>query len=158
MSTTMSMIERINKVLHDHDMYREKNAFELLETLKALIYRKSSDRHDLFYLYKVFPEDLIIKLIDFYNGASIRIPSKKEYRDLLILVISFYLKEIEGRDWAYIKNVLSVDSSFSINGNSLGKKIAEIKKEMTADLYNLFQDIKLNEFIETLNRINEKQS
>ena len=150
----MSMSERITQVLNKHNMYSEKEAFELLETLKVLIYRTSSEKHDLIYLYKLFPEDLIVKLIDYYDGASLRIPSKKEYRDLLILVIAFYFKEIEGRDWNYIKSILSVENNFQINGNTLGKKIAEIKKQMTKDIHGLFEDVDVTKFLSMLENMN----
>jgi hypothetical protein len=148
-----SITNKIKDVLDGYQLNRDKASLEILEALKGLIYKTTSEKHDLSYLYKILPEEYVVKLIDYYNGSTLKVPSKKDYRDLIILIVSFYLKEVEGRDWMYIKNVLNVDNGFSINSITLGKRIADIKRTITKDVKNLFESVDVKNFVDLLEKV-----
>jgi len=117
---------------------RNKNLFSILT---LYIYQMESKNSDLHILSKLLDKESLKKLIKYYNGDSLKLPTVDEYVSSEILAICFYLKEIKHYTWEEIKEFLNLPSwnTDSFNTIVIGRKINKIKDNMSKEFHNFLK-------------------
>ena len=137
------MQEHIKTIL---ETYFEKETLdnkELFNQLLFYIYTIHSSTSDIYMLAKLLPDEYLTKLIFYFDGDTIKLPSKKEYKILLLTALCFWLKEFKNLSWNEIKQIIDFDTieqSVEISTISLGNKIIKLKKQMGKQLYTQLQN------------------
>lgn len=100
---------------------------------------------DLYMLGKILPPEQIKKIIDYYDGDSIRIPRKEEYNVSMLTALCFFLKVIQGYSWADIKDFVNLpeNSSDILSTISIGRKINNIQSKIGKDIIKALQNLQL---------------
>lgn len=75
-------------------------------------------------IFNRFGIQIFIELLDIFNGRTIRFPTRKELKDLIIASLCYYYKEIEGKQWDEIKELLSIQDNHTIQ---YGIKVRQLK-------------------------------
>ncbi len=123
----------------------EETASSLFEQLALFIYSLESGKHDLYILAKLLPEQEISKLVAYFDGDTIKLPTKKEHRSLLLLGVCYYLKEIKRLSWDEIKTFLDLPENNQdlISSISLGGKINKLNEKISKEWVELLKGIKV---------------
>jgi hypothetical protein len=129
--------ERIFRYFQNEKEINEKIFFKLA----LLIFEYESNNTDVAVLVDLLKNfDEVLKLIEYFNGKEIKTITLKQFQENLLLTLSFYLKEIKGYDWNYIKQVLELNKRTefeNFNPIVLSKKIQKIKIKMRNELSTL---------------------
>jgi hypothetical protein len=137
----------IKERLEHYFLLEKKKDEEILNQIILFIYylESSSSQSDLFILGRLLPHDQLYKLIAYYDGDILKMPSKDEFKKSYILAVSFYLKEIKNWNWEDIKKILPDAQQYEefTSSISLGKKIGQIKEKMNKELYKLLKDLNI---------------
>jgi len=145
------MEEHIKTIL---ETYFEKDTLdnkELFNQLLFYIYAINNTTSDIYMLAQLLPDEYLTKLIFYFDGDTIKLPSKKEYKILLLTALCFWLKEFKNLSWNEIKQIIDFDileKSIEISTISLGNKIIKLKKQMGEHLYKQLQNQNIENIIE----------
>lgn len=145
----MNKEEEILKRINDLSKKADKENLESLKSLLWIVFEHETKQHDLYYLSKILSLEQIIDIVEFYNGAEMRIPSKKEFRESLALVVALHM-DMKGSSWEEIKSVLGLKDKDYFNSISIGKKMKLIKEGIKQKIHKLLN--KKGEEIENLAR------
>lgn len=118
---------------------------ELLNQITLFVYSIEKSTSDLYHLAKLLPDKYLVKVIDYFDGGVIQIPSKEEYKKNLYLTIMFFLSEVKGYDWAKIKEMLNIAEDPTISTISIGKKLQKIKTQLRGRLQEILISLDLEE-------------
>lgn len=132
------------------------NAGQFLNHLSLWVYANNSNS-DLPALAEVLEEDQLIKLVNFFDGADVKIPTKHELKECQLSIILFYYREILGFDWLDIKkrlNLPEIDKKPFFNSVSMSRKVSKIKNQMQTDLMQTFESLSEDEISNYVNRNN----
>jgi len=100
-------------------------------------------------LFSSLGVDTTINLIKYFGGETIAIPSHQEMTESFLVIICYYKKKVEDKDWAQIKEEVGID----INPHHLGKiiermdadinlKLQDLRESGVADYMEKFQNLK----------------
>ena len=127
------MQESIKKTLEEYLKVEEETASNIFNQLALYIYSLNSDTHDLFILAKLVPEcktpeEYLNKIISYFDGDRLQLPSKEEHRTLLLTAVCYYLKVIKGYNWQQIKELLDLPENNKnlLSSISIGGKINKL--------------------------------
>lgn len=127
----------------------KKTSIQIFNSLCLYIFQLESKDTDLYKLATILPEEDLIKLISYFDGEKMTIPSEEDYRRCKLLAFAFYMKEILGKSWKEIKEYLDFPDNCSdfISSISLGRRINQIRDNIIRDLVDglkkvNFKDIK----------------
>jgi len=144
------MEDTIKDTLDKYFKTREKTAKESLNKVALYIYylESKNNQSDLFLLAHLLPEEYLMKLINYFSGDTLKLPTRNEFVDCYLLAVCFYLKEVENWDWKMIKDFipLSEPNKEILSSISLGRKINTIKENMTIEIKNILNNIKEKDF------------
>ena len=132
----MAKEEQILKKINELSKESDKENLESLKSLLWIVFEHESKQHDLYYLSKILSLQQIIDLVEFYNGAEMRIPSKKEFRESLALVVALHL-DMNGYSWEEIKSVLGLRDKEYFNSISIGKKMKTIRENIKQQIHKV---------------------
>jgi len=123
---------------------------KIFNQLALYLYSLDSHENDLYILAKILPEKELQKVITYFDGRHIKIPTQEKYQECLVLSLCFYLKEVKGWSWPEIKQFLDLPEKYKkeVSSISLGGKINNIKKRLTTDLKTLITSISVQDFHE----------
>jgi len=142
-----------NKIDKYFEIEDEANR-NILDQLTLYIYFLESQKSqsDLYLLARLLEKDPLYKIIDYYDGDTLYMPSKEEYKRAYMLGISFFLKKIVGLNWEQIKGFLNLSSEDeeSISSISLGRRINQIEEEMLGSIGKTLKKIKVKDFKQLL--------
>ena len=113
-----------------------KENLESLKSLLWIVFENESKQHDLYYISKILSLPQIIDLVEFYDGSQMKIPSKKEFRESLSLVVALHL-DMNGYTWEEIKNLLDLKDKSYYNSLMIGKKMKSIKENIKQKIYKV---------------------
>jgi hypothetical protein len=113
-----------------------KENLESLKSLLWIVFENESKQHDLYYISKILSLPQIIDLVEFYDGSQMKIPSKKEFRESLALVVALHL-DMNGYTWEEIKNLLDLKDKSYYNSLMIGKKMKSIKENIKQKIYKV---------------------
>lgn len=140
--------EQLNKHFEVSDLTTE----QIFNSLTLYIYSFQNKQNDLHILAKLLPEDLIIKIVAYFDGDYLKIPTKEDYQNARLLALTFFLKEVQKWNWAEIKDFLNIgeeDKDF-FSTISLGKKMSTIKENLSFDIKKLLGNIDKKEIEDIL--------
>jgi len=139
----------IKDQLDQYFKVQEKTDKDVLNQIILYIYYLESNntQSDLFILARLLPSELLYKIVSYYDGDILKMPSKDEFKRAYILSICFYLKEIKGWDWPKIKKFFPSNTDYDelISSISIGKRINKIKEDLGADFLKLLKSLKIEE-------------
>lgn len=135
----------IKKKLENYFKKDNVNTKEAFNQLSLFIFSLEDKNSDLYMLAKLLPEDLLYKLINYFDGSVLKIPTKSKYQEALLLALVFYFYEIKKLSWDEIKEIMKLDKIFpEYSTISLGKRIVKIKKVINKQLSEEISRLDLN--------------
>jgi hypothetical protein len=126
MSFEETLLEKLNN-------YFEKDSQNIFDQLALYIYQHETKETDLYILAKLLPHESLIKVINFFNGDVIKIPTKIQFKECYLTSICFYLREIKKWEWNQIKKSLNL-SEEDFNTYGIGRRINAIKDSLAKDI------------------------
>jgi len=136
----MSLEEKFKKYVETEKTELPSIFFQLT----LYIYQQKINEHDLYILAKLLNYEDLIKLINYYDGGLLKLPTKKEFKESYILAVCFFLKEIKNWDWKKIKQCLDL-SEEDLNSYKLGYEINKLKNSLNKDLTIILEYLKSKE-------------
>lgn len=117
----------------------------LINSISFLVYEiENNDRNDLFMLSKLLDEQSLTNLINYYNGTTIKLPTKLEYKRNLTLALYFYLIELKGFTFAQASEILKNQTGFQIDENekSIGLRLKYLKDKLKVKVLQMIEELK----------------
>lgn len=123
--------------------YEKETPKEILNQISLFIYSMEGGDSDLYTLAKLLPDESLQKVISYYDGAQIKVPTKEEFRNCLLIAITFFLHDVHGYSWTKIREILNIPEADQemLNTVSLGKKLSTIKNELRRQLILLLDKV-----------------
>ena len=89
-------------------------------------------------LYSLIDDnDKFSKLIDVFDGISIEVPNKEEFKSAVSLTLVYYYKEIMGYSWKKIQSLMPYENDISLK---YGSKLKNVKKMIKRKLNKKVED------------------
>jgi hypothetical protein len=141
----------LDSYLQQDDILNEQVFNELI----LYIYALESKDNDLYMLSRLLPEEYLQKLISYYDGDILKLPSREEYKTCVLTALCFWLKTFKGYSWFEIKEYLKIPDNNKdlLSSISIGGKINKIKENMGSDLLNNLDKIEEKEFVNFYNKV-----
>jgi len=136
----------------------EVESQKIFDQLSMYIFSTESKGNDLHILAKLLPREQLMKVINYYNGDMLRLPTKAQFQDCLLLSITYYLKHVKGFTWTEIKEFLDLPENDKdmISSISLGSRINRIQENMNKEMLMLLDQLdlkKVDEFVKGLRSV-----
>ena len=114
---------------------------KMFNELVLYVYSLESRDSDLYMLSKLLNEESLLKLISYYDGDILKIPSKEEYKNCLLTALCFWLKTFKGYTWFEIKEYLDIpeNNKDMLSSISIGGKINKLKDSLGKDLVKVLE-------------------
>jgi hypothetical protein len=123
----------------------KKDTHDLLNQISLLIFKFLVPDTDLYELYKnkKIDNSTLDTLVDFYDGAYVKFPSKQEWRDCLVATICFYMMYIKNKEWDEIKKELPIPTTELTRSYviSMGKKNKSFEKRIKDELQDVINSL-----------------
>lgn len=129
--------EELQKQLSDSNL-------EILSSISFIIFElENNTKNDLFMLAKLLDEQSLIKLIDYYDGSEIKIPTKREYKQNMVLSIYFFLTEIKGFSFKKATDMIKDMSGLEIDESEqvIGRRLSKLKDKLKIKLTQLLDEL-----------------
>jgi hypothetical protein len=141
----------LDSYLQQDDILNEQVFNELI----LYIYALESKDNDLYMLSRLLPEEYLQKLISYYDGDILKLPSREEYKTCVLTALCFWLKTFKGYSWFEIKEYLKIPDNNKdlLSSISIGGKINKIKENMGSDLLSNLDKIEEKEFVNFYNKV-----
>jgi hypothetical protein len=141
----MSFNKVLEKALKEYFEVSEYNTEKAFNALSLFIYTLESKENDLFILARLLDSESLGKLISYYNGAEIHVPTKEEYRYSKIFAACFYLREVQKWNWPQIRDFLKLDDEdeLKFDSSALGHKIKKLMEDSTPEFMSILMDSEL---------------
>ena len=141
------MKELILKKLEKYFTVEEKTTKEILNQLSLFIFRDQSPESDLYKLAEILSDEQLIKLLDYFDGATLKLPTKKKHNECLLLVLCYFLKEVEHYSWNEIKSLLklSTKETNSISSVALGKKLNKLNTKLQDKMDYIINELSIDD-------------
>jgi len=124
------------------DQISELN-LQMLNSITFLVYEvESGNKNDLFMLSKLLDEESLNNLINYYDGANIRIPTVDDFKRSTVLGLFYYLMDVKNLTFAQSKSVIeSYGYVVEEDSISLGKRVSNLRKQLASRILNVIEDI-----------------
>lgn len=141
------MQNTIKEKLKNYLVVEEETASKIFEQLAFYIYSLESGKHDLYILAKLLPEEDINKMVAYFDGDTIKLPSKEQHKTLLLLSVCFYLKVLKGYSWERIKEFLDLpeNNQNMLSSISIGGKINKLQSQISDEFLKMLQTTKIKD-------------
>jgi hypothetical protein len=129
--------EELQKQLSDSNL-------EILNSISFIIFElENNTKNDLFMLAKLLDEQSLIKLIDYYDGSEIKIPTKKEYKQNMTLAIYFFLTEVKGFSFKKASEMIKEMSGLEIEESEqvIGRRLSKLKDKLKDKLIQVLDSL-----------------
>jgi SpoVK/Ycf46/Vps4 family AAA+-type ATPase len=124
--------EQIDELFQCSDTKSEM--YNFLSILNIIINNRFDEK--IINLYDIIGNiDTFTSIIDCFSGLTITIPEKDEFRESLIVALSYYYKELKGYSWKEIQKIIPYEDNISIKAS---KGIGKVKKELKEVMNILF--------------------
>lgn len=116
----------------------------LINSIAFLIYEiDNNDKNDLFILSKLLDEQSLINMINYYNGATIKLPTKLEYKRNLNMSLYFYLIEIKGFSFKEATEIIRNMSGYKEEDElGIAKRLSLVKDKLKTRVLQIIEDLK----------------
>lgn len=75
-------------------------------------------------IFNKFGMKVFIEMLDIFEGKTIRFPTRKEIKDIIIASLCYYYKEIDNKSWEEIKSILNIQENNTIQ---YGIKVRQLR-------------------------------
>lgn len=132
---------------------------QLFNELSLYIYSLESRNNDLYMLAQLLDGDSLQKLIAYYDGDMLRLPSREAYKTSVLTALCFWLKVFKGYNWQEIKQYLNLPDVHKdiLSSISIGGKINKIKETLGTELVEKLIAIDEKEFTNFYKEIVERR-
>lgn len=132
--------------------YKKNTSYSIDQVFNALslyIYSMQGHINDLYILSKILDKQSLEKLISYYDGDTLRIPSKEEFKQAELISSCYFLKEIQGWSWEKIKTFLQLTKADEdmFNTMSLGKQLIDIKENINRDISSMMKNLEEDDIL-----------
>lgn len=143
------MQEFLKNTLEEYFKKDEVLNNEIFNELLLYIYSLESGTSDLYMLAKILPEESLQKLITYYDGDIIKLPSREEYKNHTLVALCFWLKVFKNYNWIEIKEYLKIpeNNKDMLSSISIGNKINKIKRILGDDLIEALEKADTEDFV-----------
>jgi len=86
-------------------------------------------------IYKLLGVELFTDLIALIDGRTLSFPSKEEFKDMIITVLCYYYRNVEGKDWDEIKALLGDPDLNTIKFGIRAASFSSFLNDMIERLY-----------------------
>ena len=86
-------------------------------------------------IYKLLGVELFTDLITLIDGRTLSFPSKEEFKDMIITVLCYYYRNVEGKDWNEIKALLGDPDLNTIKFGIRATSFSSFLNDMMGRLY-----------------------
>ncbi len=86
-------------------------------------------------IYKLLGVELFTDLITLIDGRTLSFPSKEEFKDMVITVLCYYYRNVEGKDWDEIKALLGDPDLNTIKFGIRATSFSSFLNDMMGRLY-----------------------
>lgn len=114
--------EKLNQVLSEGEETLVSDLVKL-----SLFKKAEKDTNELVFseIYNLLGLDKFTDLISLMDGRTITFPSKEEFKESLLVVLTYYYRTVEGKDWESIKELLGLQD---VNTIRLGIQASQYEK------------------------------
>lgn len=105
---------------------KPSSEFDAILRLVTIIIAEQAPSDDMVALYNLLPMDQFVRVINLFDGRSVRFFSRKDIEEALILALCFYHKEIEGLDWKDI----TAKMPFALSPVAYGGRIKRLSQTL----------------------------
>ena len=81
-------------------------------------------------MYNLLGLENFVKLVTLLDGRTIKLPTSNELKDAVVFALCFYYRELEGKDWAEIHQLVP----YSFNSISISCKIKNLNSALKDEL------------------------
>jgi len=119
------------------ELFKKKESKEIDMILDCInIILNSNYSNDITRLYNLIDLKSFVKIITLFDGKNISIPKKSDFREVIILALCYYYKEIKQMNWNDIKKQFT----FEISPIKYGLRIKSINKYLKKQLDIVFKE------------------
>ncbi len=121
------------------DLFSKKDKDEkhiLLEILSILFYQ-NKNASEIADIYDEMGLDNLSKLVNIFDGREVKLPTRAEFEETLILSLCYYYREIHSMEWSDIKEKLP----FEISSVTYGRRMKKINKNLRDQVMRLFSEL-----------------
>lgn len=138
----------LKKALDDYFATDDILNEQLFNELSLYIYSLDSRNNDLYMLAQLLDADSLQKLIAYYDGDTLRLPSREAYKTSVLTALCFWLKVFKGYNWQEIKQYLDLPDVHKdiLSPISIGGKINKIKENLGIELVEKLTAVDEKEF------------
>lgn len=113
-----------------------------LDVITLLVYSiECNQKNDLYLLGKALQEENSLnKIVEYFSGTTIKLPTKEEYIIYTQVAIYFYLIEVEGKKFSEVTDLLKQNGN-EINHIIIGKKLSEFRNKLTDKLNKIIGEL-----------------
>ena len=132
---------------------------QIFNELSLYIYSLDHRMNDLFMLARIIDEESLQKIIAYYDGDLLRLPSREAYKTSVLTALCFWLKIFKGYTWQDIKEYLDIPETHKdlLSSISIGGKINKIKDALGSDIIEMLGNIEEKDFVDFYNAIQSKK-
>ena len=102
----------------------------------ALVFYHNEKLSDIYDVYKLLGIENFVRLIHLLDGRTIRFPTSTELKDVIILSLCFYYREIEGLTWEEVHDRIP----FKFSSLTISYKIKSLNAAIRAELIGIFKN------------------
>jgi len=84
-------------------------------------------------LFSVFGLETTVNLVKYFGGESLSIPSHEEMEKSFLVLVCYYKKKVEDKDWDTIREEVGID----INPHALGKLVQSIDSRIKLEVEDM---------------------
>jgi hypothetical protein len=146
--------QTLEKYFQEEELLNE----QIFAELSLYIYSLDSKENDLYMLAQLLEPDQLQKLISYYDGDILKLPSREAYKNSVLTALCFWLKEFKGYTWNDIKLYLNLPENHQdiVSSISLGYKINKVKDKLGDDLLKLLEQSEDKDFKDFYDQIKNK--
>jgi hypothetical protein len=132
---------------------------QIFNELSLYIYSLDHKVHDLYLLAQILDNESLQKIIAYFDGDVLRLPSREAYKTSVLTALCFWLKTFKGYTWVDIKDYLNIPETHKdiLSSISIGGKINRIKETLGEDIVSILQDIEEKDFVSFYNSLSQSR-
>ena len=126
-----------------NDMSESDEAQNIFRIVSFLIFSFDKNiKYDMSIILKTLTEDQVVKLVNYFDGQPIHLPSKKDYKKYLIVSIYYYLMTIKNYSFGEVTKFLNSNGYESdVEETTIGIWLKDFKKKLDNELINTIKDL-----------------
>lgn len=113
---------------------------EVLLNIVSMMVHSREGNTDMSRLYNAVGLENFSKVIDLFDGRTVKFTTKDNFRELLILALCWYYRDMQGMDWNQIQEIMP----FEINPVSYGIRLSRFSRDVHESVQEAFAQIAAN--------------